>query len=81
MSDTLFYSTKRDFDETFETAEAMLGEYVASDEMPSRQRNVEECRRILDQCNSHLSSMEVYWDALPPNEKGYHKTELLEYRN
>lgn len=25
--------------------------------------------------------MEVYWDALPPNEKGFHKTELLDYRN
>lgn len=36
---------------------------------------------MLDSCNSHLSSMEVYWDALPPNEKGFHKAELLEYRN
>lgn len=36
MSDTLFYSTKRDFEETFETAESMLGEYSASDDLSQR---------------------------------------------
>ena len=81
MSDTLFFSAKRDFEEAYEDAESRVAEYNMGSSLTLRRAQLDSIRGGLDAVNKHLVSMEVCWESLPSSDKGYFKSELVEHRH
>ena len=78
---TEFEGARSNFENNIEQARDAIGDMNLATKLEDRKQLLIDSRKLLEECKRNISQMDYLWGTLDPSDKGYYKSELIEFKD
>ena len=75
-----FETTKDQFEQYLDQARDTIGDLNTAESVDEKKRLLKDSRSLMAECKKNIQEMDYLWNTLDSGEKGYYKSELVEFK-